>query len=314
MTSASPPDITTRNWVMILTLGLVWGGTFPVIELALTEFTPFWLAAGRVVFAALLTFGVWRAFGGPLFEAPSSGREKANLVMIGAMSTALPFMLISWGQNFVTAGFAGVSMASVALMVLPLAHFLLPNETMTRRKTLGFVIGFVGVAVLIGPEAFNTSGSAGEFHGRIACLAAAAWYALSSVTMRLLPPMDGLGLSAITLVIGAGIVVAAALVVEGMPVWPTSRGWVLIALLGLIPTAGANLLRVLVIRSAGPTFMSLTNYQVPLWSVALGVLFLGEPFRASLLVALVLILIGVALSQWGALGRLFRVSEKRPEL
>ena len=308
MTSASPPDITTRSWVMILTLGLVWGGTFPVIELALTEFTPFWLAAGRIVFAALLTYAVWRAFGGPLFETPPTAQEKANLVMIGAMSTALPFMLISWGQNFVTAGFAGVSMASAALMVLPLAHFLVPNETITRRKTFGFVIGFVGVAVLIGPEAFSSSGATGEFPGRMACLAAAACYAISSVTMRLLPPMDGLGLSAITLIIGAGIVVAAALVVEGMPVWPTPRGWMLIALLGLIPTAGANLLRVLVIRSAGPTFMSLTNYQVPLWSVALGVLFLGEPFRASLLLALVLILIGVALSQWEPLRALFKAA------
>jgi len=295
---------------MVIMLGLIWGGTFPVIELALTEFTPFWLAAGRIVFAAVLTCALWFALGGKLFLAPPTRREKTNLFAIGAMSTALPFMLISWGQNFVTAGFAGVSMASVALMVLPLAHVLVPGETMTRRKTLGFVVGFVGVAVLIGPGAFGSSGESGEVQGRLACLAAAACYAVSSVNMRQLPPMDGLGLSAITLAIGAGIVVAAALVVEGLPVWPTPRGWFLIALLGLIPTAGANLLRVLVIRSAGPTFMSLTNYQVPLWSVLLGVLFLGEPFRASLLLALVLILIGVALSQWGALARLLGTSQR----
>lgn len=295
---------------MVLALGLIWGGTFPVIELALTEFTPFWLAAGRIVFAAVLTCAVWVAFGGRLFVSPPTKREKTNLFLIGAMSTALPFMLISWGQNYVTAGFAGVSMASVALMVLPLAHVLVPGESMTRRKTLGFVIGFIGVAVLIGPDAFGSSGASGEVNGRLACLAAAACYAVSSVNMRQLPPMDGLGLSAITLVIGAGIVVGAALVVEGLPVWPTPRGWFLIALLGLIPTAGANLLRVLVIRSAGPTFMSLTNYQVPLWSVLLGVVFLGEPLHASLFLALVLILIGVALSQWEALGRLFRASKR----
>ena len=72
-----------------------------------------------------------------------------------------------------------------------------------------------------------------------------------------------------------------------------------------MPTALANLLRVVVIRSAGPVFMSLTNYQVPLWSVALGVAFLGEPLHLSLLVATVLILTGVALSQYGALRRLF---------
>lgn len=305
MSQSPTPHITAQSWVMVGVLGLVWGGTFPVIELALAEFTPFWLAAGRIVFAAILTVAIWRALGGRLFEHPPTRAEKTNLIAIGALSTALPFMLISWGQNYVTAGFAGVSMASVALMVLPLAHVLIPSERMTRRKTIGFVVGFVGVAVLIGPEAFRSSGQSGEVQGRLACLAAAACYAVSSVTMRRLPAMDAVGLSAITLVIGACIVVTAALMVEGLPTWPTPRGWVLIALLGLLPTAAANLLRVLVIRSAGPTFMSLTNYQVPLWSVLLGVMFLGEPFKPTLLLALVLILIGVALSQWGALKRLF---------
>lgn len=299
------PNITGRSWLMVATLGLVWGATFPVIEITLEEFTPFWLAAGRVAFGALLTTLIWWVMGGRLFETAPSREDRLNLLAIGVMSTALPFMLISWGQNHVTAGFAGVSMASVALMVLPLAHFLVAGETMNARKTLGFLIGFAGVAVLIGPEAFTSTGAKGELAGRLACLAAAACYAVSSVTMRRLGPIDPVGLSAVTLLIGSVFVVTLALVVEGAPPMPTPRGWALIAMLGMIPTAAANLLRVLVIRSAGPTFMSLTNYQVPLWSVALGVAFLGEPFRASLLLALVLILAGVALSQWGALTRLF---------
>ena len=182
---------------------------------------------------------------------------------------------------------------------------MIPGERLTVRKSLGFLIGFAGVIVLIGPEAFSATGADGELQGRLACLAAAGCYAVSSVTMRRLPAVDPVGLSAITLLIGAVFVVSAAIVVEGPPPSPSLWGWFLLALLGLIPTAAANLLRVLVIRSAGPTFMSLTNYQVPLWSVALGVIFLGEPFRASLLIALVLILAGVALSQWGALQRLF---------
>jgi drug/metabolite transporter (DMT)-like permease len=276
-----------------------------VIEIALQEFTPFWLAAGRVIFAALVTTAIWAAMGGRLFETAPPKGSWSNIWMIGALSTALPFMLISWGQNFVTAGFAGVSMASGALMVLPLAHVLLSDERMNARKTLGFCIGFLGVVVLIGPQAFSASGTEGELWGRFACLAAAACYALSSVTMRRLPAVDAVGLTAVTLLIGALIAVVAAYVVEGAPPMPTTRGWIVIAILGAIPTAAASLLRVLVIRSAGPTFMSLTNYQVPLWSVVLGVIFLGEPFRWSLLVAMILILAGVALSQWGALKRLF---------
>jgi len=74
----------------------------------------------------------------------------------------------------------------------------------------------------------------------------------------------------------------------------------------LVPTAGANLLRILTIRSAGPVFMSLTNYQVPLWSVILGIVILQEAPRQNLFLAMTLILIGLCLSQYGALKRLFR--------
>jgi drug/metabolite transporter (DMT)-like permease len=87
---------------------------------------------------------------------------------------------------------------------------------------------------------------------------------------------------------------------------PSVEGLTLVALLGLVPTAGASLLRIVVIRSAGPVFMGLTNYQVPLWSVIFGVTLMGEPLPGSLIWATLLILSGVALSQLGALRRLFR--------
>ena len=75
--------------------------------------------------------------------------------------------------------------------------------------------------------------------------------------------------------------------------------------LALLPTAAATLLRVVVIRSAGPVFMNLVNYQVPVWSVVFGWALLGEALPPSLLTALALILAGLVLSQWRALGALF---------
>ena len=133
----------------------------------------------------------------------------------------------------------------------------------------------------------------------------AACYAVSSVVMRRLPPIDPVGLSAVTLLIGAVPVTVLAAIVEGVPPMPSAEVAMVILTLGLVQTAAANLLRVMVIRSAGPVFMSLTNYQVPLWSVLLGVLLLGESVEASLFMAMVLILTGVFLSQRGALRRLF---------
>lgn len=298
------PDITAKSWIMVATLGLVWGASFLFIELALAEVGPFWLTASRILFAGLLTTAIWKMRGGRLYESD----ERAGwvpLLAVGVLSSALPFVAISWGQQFVTSGFAGVSMAAVALVVLPLAHFFVPGERLTLRKSLGFLIGFIGVAVLIGPEAFRSTGIDGELFGRFACLLGAACYAVSSVVMRRLPPVDPIGLSAVTLLIGAVPVTVLAAIVEGVPPMPSAEVAMVILTLGLVQTAAANLLRVMVIRSAGPVFMSLTNYQVPLWSVLLGVLLLGESVDASLFVAMGLILTGVFLSQRGALRRLF---------
>lgn len=299
------PNITWTSWLMVATLGLTWGGTFIVTELALEGMTPFWLAAFRICFGALLMVPVWQWRGGSLFDSPPPVSAKVAVLAIGGFSTAIPFMLLAWGQQFVTGGFAGVSMASVALIVLPLAHFLVPGERLTLRRTIGFLIGFAGVCVLIGGQAFASTGAAFETAGRMACVSAACCYGISSVLMRRLPPVDPIGLSTILLIIAACITVPVALMVEGLPPLPTGQTLVVIAFLGLVPTAAANMLRVLVIRSAGPVFMSLTNYQVPLWSVFMGALFLGEPLPPSLLLAMILILAGVGLSQFGALRRLF---------
>ena len=299
------PKITGTSWLMVAILGFTWGGTFLVTEIALRGITPFWLAAGRICFAAVLMVAIWRAMGGKLFENSITSSTWASLFAIGAFSSAIPFILLAWGQQYVTSGFAGVSMASVALIVLPLSHFFVPGERMTWRRTLGFVIGFVGVCILIGGQAFEASGARLEAAGRIACIGAASCYGISSILMRRLPAVDPIGLSTILLLIAACIVLPAAWIVDGPPPLPDTQTLVVIAALGLIPTAAANMLRVLVIRSAGPVFMSITNYQVPVWSVVMGALILNEPLPSSLLLAMTLILAGVGLSQYGALTRLF---------
>ncbi|APX11112.1 DMT family transporter [Tateyamaria omphalii] len=299
------PKITGANWLMVATLGFTWGGTFLVTEIALRGITPFWLAAGRICFAAVLMVAIWQASGGKLFKSPMISSTWTALIAIGAFSSAIPFMLLAWGQQYVTSGFAGVSMASVALIVLPLAHVFVPGEHMTRRRTLGFIIGFVGVCILIGGQAFEASGAQLETAGRIACVSAACCYGISSILMRRLPPVDPVDLSTVLLLIAACITLPVAWIVEGPPPLPDTDTLIVIACLGLIPTAAANMLRVLVIRSAGPVFMSITNYQVPAWSVVMGALILNEPLPPSLLSAMLLILGGVGLSQYGALRRLF---------
>ncbi|MEP1768538.1 MAG: DMT family transporter [Sulfitobacter sp.] len=301
------PQITPRSWLMVALLGFTWGGTFIVTKIALEGgMPPFWLAASRILFASLVMGLIWGALGFPLFSHPIKRSDWPNLLVIGALSSAVPFCFLAWGQQYVTSGFAGVSMAAVALIVLPLAHFTLADERMTRRKTLGFIIGFIGVVVLIGAQAFETTGAPRETAGRISCVMAAACYASTSVMLRRLPQAHPIGLATAFVIISAIIIVPIAWVLEGPPPMPSANMLMILAFLGLIPTAGANFLRVIVVRSAGPVFMSLVNYQVPVWSVILGGMILGEAFPKSLFLAMALILIGVGLSQFGALQRLFK--------
>lgn len=303
------PQITLSSWLMVALLAFIWGGTFLVTEVALKGITPFWLAASRIGFAALVMIAIWGATGFKLFKTTPTSSDLIGLVFIGAASSAVPFCLLAWGQQYVTSGFAGVSMASVALIVLPLSHFLVAGERMTLRRLIGFVVGFIGVVILIGGQAFESTGTALETPGRLACVGAAACYAVSSILMRRLPAVDAIGLSTILLIIASFITVPLALAIEGPPPLPDTDTLMVLAFLGLVPTAAANFLRVLVVRSAGPVFMSLVNYQVPVWSVLLGAWLLSEPLPSSLLSAMTLILIGVAISQYGALRRLFSRSK-----
>jgi len=141
------PDIRSRDWGMVAVLGLIWGGNFLVTEIALRGISPYWLAASRIAVAALIMTTIWHLRGRVLWRARASASDWALLIFVGLTATTLPFILIAWGQQHVTAGFAGVSMASVALIVLPLAHLFVPGETMSWRKTLGLLIGFCGVAL-----------------------------------------------------------------------------------------------------------------------------------------------------------------------
>jgi len=304
----SNPTPTLISWLMVITLGITWGSTFLVTELALEGISPFWLAAGRQVIGAAVMLPVWAATRAPIRLDDDPRPRWPYLLIAGVTSSALPFALLAWGQQYVTSGFAGVSMAAVALIVLPLAHVFIPGEKAGHRRIAGFLIGFLGVCVLIGARAFDSSGAALEPAGRLACLGAAACYAVSSILLRKCPPIDPIAMATALILVGAGVAVAFAWIVEGPPpigaMTPPRDALIALVVLGLIPTAAANFLRVFVIRTAGPVFMSITNYIVPVWSVMMGAWILGEAVPASMGLAVTLILCGVGLSQSRALAGL----------
>ena len=292
------------NWLRIAFIALIWGGAFMVVRVALRDFAPLSLAAGRITIGALSLYMLmrWRGVALPSF---TDARLWRFVALVGLLSSAIPFALLSWGQQHVPSAFAGMTMAALPVFVLPLAHFLVPGEQVYLRKIIGFSVGFLGAILLIGTSGLGLAEGPLEATARLACVAAAFCYACGSIATRQCPPVNELALSTASLIVAALVLLPIAFMIDGWPAMPSTTGLLAILYLGLIPTALAFIIKVAVIRSAGPSFMTLTNYQVPVWSVLFGSLFLRETLPTTLFVALALILLGVAIIQAGALHSIF---------
>ncbi|WP_394177442.1 DMT family transporter [Yoonia maritima] len=288
------------NWLSILTLGVIWGGTFMVVAIALEGYGPLTVACARTSLGAVALLVLMRVMRRPL---PVFTRTMVKyLLVIGLLNTAVPFALLSWGQQYVPSAFAGISMAVLPLFVLPLAH-VFTDEKMNLRNGLGVTLGFIGALVLIGPGVLRI-GTGIEPLGQIACILAALSYAISAIMTRRCPPIDPITMAALLLVVGASALIPAMLLIEGVPQATDQRTVIAIILLGFVPTALAALIRVLVIRSAGSIFMTLVNYQVPVWSMIFGAIVLNEDLPIRFFTALALILCGLLISQWNSLRKL----------
>lgn len=298
------------NWLLIMTLGFIWGAAFLGVSVALQGFEPLTVAAGRVGLGALALLLLGTVMGQGLRTLPSR-RAWGFATVIGVMAVALPFTLLSWGQQFVPSAFAGVAMGAVPLMVLPLVYVFSPDEGIGPRRVAGVVLGFVGLWLLVGPGAGVSTGHPNESAGRLACLAAAACYAGGSIVTRRAPKMPPIAFATATLVTAAAVLVPVALLIEGLPAaLPTTPSLALLYV-ALFPTALAAIIRVRVITTAGSLFMSLVAYIVPLWSVVLGVSLMGELVPPQMYIALALILAGIGISQSRAIAQAFKTRRSR---
>lgn len=286
------------NWLRVIALSVIWGASFMNVKMALTGFGPLTIAAIRITIAAVALYLIARAMG---LRLPASRRVWGHVTGMGLFSNALPFVLLSWAQIHVASGFAGITMAAVPLFTMILAHHFLPGDRMNALKIAGFTLGIAGVITLIGPRALASSGADAENLARLACVASTLSYAIGAIITRRCPPVPLVALSAAALIAATLMLLPVALLLEGWPDLTTAPPQALAALayLGLGPTALATLLLVQVIKTAGPTFLTQSNYQVPVWSVIFGTVFMAEKLPPQFLMALGLILAGLATSSLG---------------
>lgn len=283
-----------RDWVMLTALSVIWGGSFFFTGIAVKELPPFTIVAARVGLAALALLVGLRIAGIPMPRLP---KVWAAFFGMGLMNNMIPFSLIVWGQGDIASGLASILNATTPLFGVVVAHLLTRDEKMTGGRLAGTIVGFAGVALMIGPSALSGLGS--HLMAELAVLGAALSYSLAGIFGRRFKAM---GINPIVTATGqisasAVLMIPLALFIDKpwtlpIPGVPTIAAIIAIA---LISTALAYIIFFRILASAGATNLMLVTFLIPVSAILLGWLFLGEVLATQHFIGMATIIVGLVL-------------------
>ena len=265
------------------------------IGIAVAEIPPVALTSGRLIVAAVV-LNAWLWLSGERY--PRDAGRWWRFACLAVVGSALPFTAISWGQEAVTSGTAGLLMGVIPLLTLVLAHFYAPGERMRPNHVVGFVVGFAGIVVLMGPGAIEGLGGNREIVLRQSSILLGAFcYAINAILIRRLPATPPLVSSAAVITLAALIMLPLGLPVASPYNSASSGAIASVVWLGAGGTAFATWVVYRLILRAGATFASLMNYLIPCVALTSGAVLLGETVEYRALFALMLVLAGIGMSQ-----------------
>jgi drug/metabolite transporter (DMT)-like permease len=281
-----------KEWIAFIALGLVWGSSFLWIKIAVQEVGPFLLVALRLLFG-ILGLLIIVAIRHPVW--PSQKQTWLYLTLLGITNNGLPYLLISWGEQYIDSAVAAILNSTMPLFTMVIAHFFLIDDRITPKRFVALFAGFLGVIVLVSRDLNGAMHS--SLLGQLAVLLAAIFYAFSSIFARRTTQNIDPILRAVIPLFGADILlwtvtplVQAPLHYPSIPI-----AWVAILWLGFMGVAVAFLLYFYLLHTVGPTRTTLVSYIFPLVGVVLGVAFLKENLDWHLALGTGLIIGSIAL-------------------
>ena len=298
-----PTHRTPTDWALFAILSTIWAGAYAMTRVAVQKSNPEFGLPVEVILASRLSIGALLLIlamlvTGQRWPSLSDYKRWAAIVSMGVAGMTFPFYCITIAQKTVDSSLAALYAAGAPLFIGAGAHFLFHDERMTQRKALGLLVGFTGVAVLFGPDAIQTWGSA-SVEAQFLLLLATAGYAASTLIARLAPKMPPIAFA-------AGYVSAAAVFsypllisTDFSALTPNASAIAAVIGLGIGPSAIAALLYLVVVNRAGANFLALSGYAIPMISVVMGYVFFRETQDWNALLAFILILGGVWLAQRG---------------
>lgn len=276
--------------LQLIILGAIWGGSFLFLRIAVNDFGAIPLVEVRLALGSLLLL--------PFLlrdRAKFSLRRWPMMALIGALNSALPFLLFAWAAERAPAGVGAIANGMTALCAA-LMGFLFFHEKLAPRQSIALVTGFAGIIVLASGKMAGMSVGWASIAGAVASL----MYGLGiHMARRHLQGLPAAALASVTL--GSGALLAAPFAIA---TWPTHavpmKSWLSAAALGVLCTGIAFVMYYRLIEKIGANRTSIVTYLIPPFGVAWGWLFLKEPVTATMAIACAMVLGSVALSQGSA--------------
>ncbi|HSH04614.1 MAG TPA: EamA family transporter [Anaerolineae bacterium] len=268
-----------RNFGWLLLLAALWGPSFLFIKVAVHEIPPFTLVWGRVGLAAVVLYGVMRWQGSTL---PAWGKVWQHLTVAALFHNAIPFVLFSWGEQYIDSALAAILNGTTPVFTILLAHWFVADDRLTLAKVGGAVLGFAGILVLMLPSL--QSGVQATTLGLLAVTVAAACYGVAIVYARMhlrgVPPLVA---STAQLLVASVVMAPLSLGLERPWQLGVPSGAAIGALLSLtfFGTVLAYLIYYHLVTTADASYLSMVTYIIPIFGVVLGVSFLGETLNLA---------------------------------
>jgi len=281
------------DWLILGLLAVIWGGAFLFIGIAVKHVPPLTYVWLRLTIAALAMW-TYLKLRGQRLDLPR--QVWGAILLLALLNNALPFTLFGWGQTHIASGLASILNATTPIWGVVVAHFLTHDERMSPRKIAGVLLGFGGVATMIGPTLLSSLGTSAL--AQLACVTASLSYALAAVWARRFRRIGVSPLSVTTGQLTAGAIVMLPLSMFVDQPWtrafPPVSAWAAITALALFCTAFGYVLYFRLIDRAGATNALLVTLLVPPVAILLGALFLNETLAPQDFLGLALIALGLA--------------------
>lgn len=283
------------DFALLILTALIWASAFAAIKFALVDLGPIWTAASRVGigFLALLPFAF---FGKAGFFIT---RYSLGFTFIIAMLiTVIPFIMISWGLQYIESGITALLMGTTPFMAMILGHFFTTDESINRYKLLAVAIGMTGILLIVGPDAVRNLGST-SFVAQLAIIGAGFCYVSGGILIRRID-MKPIPFTTLALGIGAVCLVLLALVFEGVPEkLPGLNASLALLWLGLFPTGLAYVLRFYLVRKVGVSTFAIGMNTIPVFGIIFGAILLNESVEFTTIIALCLVVSGLFVARLG---------------